>query len=146
VAEPDRRRRTPRAREGRVDLLACDFTVANLIGLRHEVERHARSSGLAALALHRYVVAVNEVTTNAVRHGGGAGRLHLWRDRDELRCRVTDRGAGLPVPYQPRHPDPLDLSGRGLWMVFQSIDDLTIDSGPGGTTVTLAATHLPSGR
>jgi anti-sigma regulatory factor (Ser/Thr protein kinase) len=125
------------------DLLARDFTSVDLIGLRHDVERHARSNGLAALALHRYVVAVNEVTTNAVRHGGGAGRLRLWRDRDSLHCRVTDHGTGLPVPYRPHRPDPLDLSGRGLWMVFQTIDDLTIEAGPGGTTVTLSATRLP---
>ncbi|WP_430285336.1 ATP-binding protein, partial [Salmonella enterica] len=40
---------------------------------------------------------VHEVITNAVRHGGGAGRIRLWRDGPQLHCQVIDSGAGIPA-------------------------------------------------
>ena len=59
------------------DSLVRDFTHDDLTALRQEIERFAAGHGLADLALYRFVVAVNELTTNAVRHGGGAGVLEL---------------------------------------------------------------------
>ena len=122
-----------------VDLLSCDFTLSTLRGTRHRVTRHAQDNGLAELPLYRFVVAVNEVITNAVRHGGGTGHLRLWRTHDLLCCRVTDHGAGLPVDYRPHRPDPHDTSGRGLWLVHRTVDNLAIETRPDGTTVTLSS-------
>ena len=38
------------------------------------------------------LLAVNELATNSVRHGGGEGVLRAWHDGDSLVCEVSDRG------------------------------------------------------
>jgi anti-sigma regulatory factor (Ser/Thr protein kinase) len=118
-------------------LLTRDFTLETLVALRHDVERCAVREGLIDLALYRFVVAVNELTTNAVRHGGGQGRLVLWRTGDQLHCRVTDHGPGLPVSYQPAMPSADAIGGRGLLLASHGVERLTVD----GTSVT-ASTRL----
>ncbi len=119
--------------------LDCRFTAEHLVGLRHQVEAFAARHGMTGLALYRFVVAVNELTTNAVRHGGGGGRLELVRDGDRLRCRVVDTGAGMAAGRPPRPAAPRAVAGRGLWLVRQIADTLDIDTRPTGTSVTLTA-------
>jgi anti-sigma regulatory factor (Ser/Thr protein kinase) len=126
--------------ERAVDLLVRDFGLDDIVTVRREVERLSGGAGLAEPALYRFVVAVHEVVTNAVRHGGGAGRLRLWLQGRRLHCRVTDRGAGIPAERRadgPR-PDPGTVGGWGLWLARQGCDALTVDSPTGGgSTVTL---------
>jgi anti-sigma regulatory factor (Ser/Thr protein kinase) len=124
-------------------VLVRAFTRATLAALRRDVEDFGARQGLRDRALYRFVVAVNELTTNAVRHGGGAGRLELRRAGDVLQCRVTDEGPGMP-PGRRRPPAPAPpraLNGRGLWLARQNADTLDIDSHAAGTTVTITA-HL----
>ena len=123
----------------RVDLLVRDFDLATLVALRHELQRELVGVGLGELPLYRFVVAVNEITTNAVQHGGGAGRLELWRSGDRLYCRITDRGPGIPAHrlVESARPPATALSGRGLWLARHGSTDLTVASDSGGTTVTL---------
>ncbi|WP_433293997.1 ATP-binding protein [Actinoplanes sp. CA-030573] len=131
-----------RGREPAVNLLRREFGLSGLVELRHQVERRALDCGLRDMALYRFVVAVNEITTNAVRHGGGHGRLELWRAARRLHCRITDHGPGLPAGHRPRRPGTHDASGRGLWLAQQSCGDLTIETGSRGTTVSLS---VPAG-
>ncbi|MEV6596304.1 ATP-binding protein [Actinoplanes sp. NPDC051346] len=127
--------RTPR----RANPLTRDFDLATLVALRHDVQRWAQRHGLTDLALYRFVVAVNEITTNAVRHGGGRGCIELWRVGDRLHCRVTDQGPGLPADrHRADRPGPQAVGGRGLWLASAGIDDLTIDTGGHGTKITLS--------
>jgi len=81
------------------------------------------------------VVAVNELLTNAVRHGGGAGQVTLWQADENVVCEVTDRGTGLHGRDQHRRPAPDVPGGRGLWLAGELTDELTIKSGEEGTTV-----------
>jgi anti-sigma regulatory factor (Ser/Thr protein kinase) len=120
-------------------LLAGDFDGGGLLALRHEVTRIAERSGLADPDRYRFVVAVNEITTNAVRHGGGRGRIEIWRTDDHLYCRISDNGPGIPrAVLSNRARPPLDaLSGRGLWLARQGCH-FTAETDSGGTTVTLA--------
>ena len=120
-------------------LLRREFALTSLVELRHQVERSASDNGLSDLALYRFVVAVNEITTNAVRHGGGHGHLELWRTGSRLHCRIADHGPGLPAGKRTR-PDTHATNGRGLWLAQQGCDDLTISTGMQGTTITLSAT------
>jgi anti-sigma regulatory factor (Ser/Thr protein kinase) len=126
--------------EDRVALLTTDFDQTTLITTRHLIEQHAERHGLSGLTLYRFVVAVNEVTTNAVLHGGGAGRLELWRSGNHLYCRVTDRGPGIPAnhrrPDLPRPPTHA-IAGRGLWLARHGSSSLTIERDRQGTTVSL---------
>jgi anti-sigma regulatory factor (Ser/Thr protein kinase) len=124
------------------NLIARDFEVGTLVALRHQVQKCALANGLDGLALYRFVVAVNEITTNAVRHGGGHGHLSLWRVGDQLHCSVSDEGSGLAGGYHPRRPRPDLPGGRGLWLAHQSSDDFTVRTSTEGTTVTLAMSTL----
>jgi anti-sigma regulatory factor (Ser/Thr protein kinase) len=68
------------------------------------------------------VLAVHELAANAVRHGGGAGRVQLRTADGALHCVVSDAGpatidgharAGTAVAVQPWLFKP----GHGLWLV-----------------------------
>ncbi|GAB3882895.1 sensor histidine kinase [Kibdelosporangium lantanae] len=51
------------------------------------------------------VLAVDELTANSVRHGGGAGTVYLWSEPDAVVCQVEDRGHltnPWPAGSQPR--------------------------------------------
>ncbi|MCW2639652.1 MAG: ATP-binding region ATPase domain protein [Dactylosporangium sp.] len=108
--------------------------------MRHAVTRLAARAGLAGQRLDDFVLAVNEMMTNAVRHAGGSGVLILWCQDETLQCEVVDKGPGIPserIDGQPL-PPPFALNGRGLWLAHRLCDSVTIKTGPRGTTVRLA--------
>lgn len=125
--------------ERTAELYLRDFDRASITSVRQEVERHSARAGLAEPALYRYVVAVHEVITNAVRHGGGTGRVRLWRDGPRLHCQVIDNGAGIPVERRAstQRPEPGTIGGWGLWLARQGCDALTVDCAGRGSAVTL---------
>jgi serine/threonine-protein kinase RsbW len=87
------------------------------------------------------VVAVNELLTNAVRHGGGAGRLSLWQTGAVVVCEVADEGHGLavPVPGHPARPAADQPGGWGLWLAQELTDMFQLTTGIGGTTVRVSS-------
>src|SRR4051812_9135147 len=78
-------------------LLECAFDRTSLAQTRGELGRCGSAHGLVDLALSNFVLAVNEIMTNAVRYAGGRGTVTLWRDHGSLRCHVNDRGSGIPA-------------------------------------------------
>src|SRR2546421_10679780 len=82
--------------DGAVVLLDCKFNRNSIAAVRGELSRCGASSGLNELALFNFVLAVNEITTNAVRYAGGHGQLQLWRYGNTLCCQVMDSGPGIP--------------------------------------------------
>jgi anti-sigma regulatory factor (Ser/Thr protein kinase) len=88
-------------------LLALGFEADRITAIRHAVSRAAESVGLHGQRREDFVLAVNEIVTNAVRHAGGHGRLRLWLHGGSLRCEVADDGGGIPVagpaPVRPAH-------------------------------------------
>jgi anti-sigma regulatory factor (Ser/Thr protein kinase) len=122
-------------------LLHETFDRSSITVLRHAVASCAASGGLAGERLDDFVVAVNELLTNAVRHGGGLGRVSIWRRDDSVVCEVADSGAGLDVP-RPQHParPPADQPGGwGLWLAEELTDSFELDTGRGGTTVRVSS-------
>jgi anti-sigma regulatory factor (Ser/Thr protein kinase) len=112
----------------------------DLLAVRGGVEAYASELGPREL-VEDVVLVVYELATNAVRHGGGHGRLNLWRENDRFVCRVSDDGPGLTDPQAGMvAPAPNKSGGRGLW-IARRLSALNIDTGPCGTTVTAA---LPS--
>jgi serine/threonine-protein kinase RsbW len=122
-------------------LLSREFTRTQVTAVRHAVVRFAAGSGLVGRRLEDFALAVNELVTNAVRHAGGQGRLRLWRADGRLCCEVTDDGPGIPAErVDPATPPPVSATdGRGLWLVSRLCDDVSIITGPAGTTVRIAA-------
>jgi anti-sigma regulatory factor (Ser/Thr protein kinase) len=122
---------------GRGQKLDLRFGGNDLLAVRCGVEAYASELGPREL-VEDVVLVVYELATNAVRHGGGHGRLNLWRENDRFFCRVSDDGPGLADPQAGTVPPAPNMSGgRGLW-IARRLSALRIDTGPRGTTVTAA--------
>jgi anti-sigma regulatory factor (Ser/Thr protein kinase) len=121
--------------------LTQDFTAEELTSLRHAVHDSIRTCGLTGDALDDFVIAVHELATNAVRHGGGRGTIELRVDGDTLLCDIRDQGPGFSggVPATAEPPSPQTPGGRGLWLARHLTDTLLITDGPGGVTVSITA-------
>jgi len=87
-----------------------------------------------------FLLAVDEMTSNALRHGGRPIDLRLWIGTDRMVCTIGDRGTGWDDPfagYGPAHGDDLSRGGMGLWLARQLCDHVDITSGPDGARVRL---------
>jgi len=122
-------------------LLTEDIDGDRVTALRHILAARLHAAGLAGQPLDDFVLAVNELLTNVVRHGGGTGRLQLWRDGHVVVCEVSDRGPGVGAEHLERHdrPAPGTVGGWGLWLADRLSDSMAVWTGPAGTTVRLTA-------
>ncbi len=107
--------------------------------VRHEVSGRLTAVGLTGDRLQGFVLAVNEVVTNVVLHAGGQGRVALWLAGGSAWCTVTDSGPGIPAHYlsRPEVPGAFEVGGRGIWLAYQLCDEVTMATGPIGTTIGL---------
>ena len=121
-------------------LIAEAFDRGRVTGLRHAVAAYAEASGLAGQRLEDFVLAVNELITNAVRHGGGQGWLRLWREDHTVRCEVSDSGGGIAASQlgDRDRPPPNTTGGRGLWLARQLSDDMVVNTDATGTTIQIS--------
>jgi anti-sigma regulatory factor (Ser/Thr protein kinase) len=122
-------------------LLSEVFDHSRVTALRHAVTSCAGQAGLAGDRLDDFVVAVNELLTNAVRHGGGSGHVAIWRAEDSVVCEVVDHGDGLPEARSelPARPAPDQPGGRGLWLAAELTDSLELHTGRNGTSVRISS-------
>ncbi len=91
-------------------------------------------------------VAVDELVTNAVAHGGGTVRIATDADEESVSLTVADDGSGMPaverrILEESFVETPTEHgSGLGLWIVTWIVDrldgDVSVDV-DGGTTVTV---------
>ncbi len=141
------------------DLLDVVFGWTDIAELRHLVAAHCEAAGLMGSRLEDFVLAVHEIAANAIVHAGESGRLVLQRVAGGLRCLVADtipeaagtcpapRSGEDELPEPSRTADHRDsdtpaapvgaVNGRGLWLAATLADELTINSGPESTTVSL---------
>lgn len=122
-------------------LLSETFDREAITALRHSVASCAEAAGLAGDRLDDFVVAVNELLTNAVRHGGGVGRVALWSADGEVVCEVSDSGHGLrDARREPSVRPPADQPGGwGLWLAEELTDTFRLTTGDQGTTVRVSS-------
>jgi anti-sigma regulatory factor (Ser/Thr protein kinase) len=106
--------------------------------LRDDVATQGGQLGLTTQGVEQLVLVAYELASNAVRHGGGHGRLRLWRTGDTVFCQVTDEGAGFGDAAKAGRepPPPTAPGGRGLWLVRCVAADLELESGDAGTVAT----------
>jgi len=121
------------ATEGR-DAVEMRFTARELRSVRRLVSSYAEGS-LGKARTDDLVLAVNELTTNSVRHGGGAGTLRMWTQENMLVCEIHDAGHLADPCAGQTPPTPDQPSGRGLWVVNRLADLVQIHSSPTGTVV-----------
>jgi anti-sigma regulatory factor (Ser/Thr protein kinase) len=113
------------------------FDGASLAATRAFVADRARAAGFAPFGVESMVVAVNEVATNSLRHGGEGGVVRIWQDGDVLVCEVVGGGSLLHPLVGREEPGSDQESGRGLWLVNQLCDLVQIRSSGGRTAVRL---------
>jgi anti-sigma regulatory factor (Ser/Thr protein kinase) len=123
-------------------------SVRDLRRLRRDLAAQAASAHLpegSEPALEDFLLAVDEMTTNALRHGRPPVDLRLWAGERRLVCTITDHGAGLQDPfigYGPAHGADLSLGGMGLWLARQLCDHVDITMADDAVRVRLT-TDLP---
>jgi anti-sigma regulatory factor (Ser/Thr protein kinase) len=123
--------------EREVPAATLGFGKSDLRKVRRAVTDLARSAGLDQRRNEDLVLAVCEVATNSVQHGGGGGCLAIWRDGEELVCDIHDFGR-IEDPLVGRERVPTGQSGgRGLWIANHLCDLVQIRSGENGTYVRL---------
>jgi anti-sigma regulatory factor (Ser/Thr protein kinase) len=113
------------------------FGKNDLALVRGIVSRAAETSRLAQDAREDLALAVHELATNSVLHGGGEGSLVLWNDPDALVVEVRDSGHIVDPLVGRKLPDTLQENGRGVWMANQLCDFVQVRSGETGTQIRL---------
>ena len=113
------------------------FQTGDLVAVRGVVYGQATGAGLDSSKAADLALAVNEVVTNSLLHGGGKGTLRVWRDSTALTCEVRDSGR-LDRPLVDRErPAPGASGPRGLWLANQLCDLVQIRTFATGTAVRL---------
>jgi anti-sigma regulatory factor (Ser/Thr protein kinase) len=116
-------------------IMQLTFATGNLAELRRVTSRWGEMHALGVQRTEELVLAVDELATNSIRHGGGCGTLRCWREQDTLLCEVSDAGR-IEEPLVGRsHPSLAADSGRGVWLVNQLCDLVQIRSGVDGSVV-----------
>ena len=98
---------------------------------------HQVGGTLGAVEMSDLLLAVTEVASNSVVHGGGSGTMRLWHTPKGVVCETRDRG-WIREPLVGRsRPGFEHENGRGLWMVNQVCDLVQLRSSPAGTVIRL---------
>ena len=111
------------------------FDATGIRGLRRRLGDLADHVGVAPPRIDDLVLAVNEVVTNSVVHGGGRGTLRVWIDGEAVVCEVADHGCISDPLVGRRRPSSDSSGGRGLWLAQQLCDLVQIRSDAAGTVV-----------
>ncbi|GAA3445971.1 ATP-binding protein [Planomonospora venezuelensis] len=124
-------------------LAELTFCLPDLPDVRDFAAAHALRGGMAQERLADFLVAVNEVATNAVTHGHVTAKalLRMWTTSDSLVVEVRDEGRWAPqaVPGQTP-PAPYATSGMGLWVARMVSSAIDFRTGIDGTVVTMSFT------
>ncbi|MBQ1075953.1 sensor histidine kinase [Micromonospora sp. C31] len=114
---------------------ALAYQLDTLPAVRRFVAGHGAAVGLDADQLADLQIAVTELATNSVAHGGGAGVLRVWRTVEHLVCEIHDDG-WLADPLAGRlTPAAHGTGGRGLVIVQALCDLVRVHTTAAGTTV-----------
>ncbi|GLY99439.1 sensor histidine kinase [Actinoplanes sp. NBRC 103695] len=111
-----------------------------LPGRARDAVRAAGHEGISRDEIEDLVVAVSEVVTNAMLYGRAPIRMRVWSGPDRVVAEVTDTGPGPKDPFAGLLPiGPEGPGGRGLWIVNQSCNHVTMARDPDGFTLRLTA-------
>jgi anti-sigma regulatory factor (Ser/Thr protein kinase) len=117
----------------------------------HRGELHLTRAWVAALAqaarladdrIADLLLAVNEIATNSLLHGGGSGSVSVWREDGAVICEVRDGGRIVDPLAGRRRPSTAAPGGRGLWIANQVCDLVQVRTVAGGSVVRM---HMRAG-
>ena len=107
----------------------------SLTELRRAIAEDPALASLSAERRSDLVFAVNEATSNAVRHGDATCMTRIWNDGDEVVTEVVSPSAINDVMIGRRRPAADALQGRGMWLINQICDLVELRSGTAGMTL-----------
>jgi serine/threonine-protein kinase RsbW len=134
--------------------LALQSTIDVLDRVQHVTEEIGHRLGFDEEAVHWTSMAVRETVINAITHGNKSNPAKLvFIDFDverngtasDLVVRVRDQGAGFdPAAIgDPLAPENiLNASGRGIFLIRQFMDDVSIHRAPEGGMEVRLSKHL----
>jgi len=144
VEPVDFMRRTARTLPEPEESEAPDLEVSPLLGLddlRLRIEACLLATTTMTQETADLVLAVNEMATNAIRHGRPPVSVRLWVRPHRLVCTVTDHGDGVADPFAgyiwPGAHGRAPVRGMGLWVARRLCDRVDMVTGPAGFTVRL---------
>ncbi|MFJ8061945.1 anti-sigma factor RsbA family regulatory protein [Streptomyces sp. NPDC096142] len=111
------------------------FDAGELPKSRYFAVQEAERLGLAGVRLQDLTLAVAELTTNSVLHGGGCGTLRIWAEDERIVCEVHDRGRFIDALAGRRPASRDQPGGRGLLLVHHVSDLVRVHTAPDGTTI-----------
>src|SRR5580693_3871065 len=118
--------------------LEMTFRAGDLPLVRRSTASWALRAGMAADTADDFVIAVNEIATNAVRHGSPEASLRLWVDGRAGLAEIRDQGqwpgAMAPTPLPRR---AAEQGGMGLEVARMVCDGMQINATEAGTAVLL---------
>jgi len=123
--------------------VVLDFDAGTLRDVRALVGTHSARAGLSDGRAADLLLAVNEVATNSLLHGGGRGTMRIWCESDVLVCEVRDEGCIEDPLAGRRRPAPGSVGGRGLWLANQLCELVQVRTFSSGSAVRLHM-HLPA--
>ncbi|GAA1500328.1 sensor histidine kinase [Streptomyces bangladeshensis] len=117
------------------DASVFSYGPEDLPGVRRFAVTHAARLGLAGERLLDAELAVAELTTNSVVHGGGRGVLTVWAEHGQVVIEVRDAGRLTDPLAGRRPPERGQIGGRGLMLVHYVSDLVRVHTGDDGTSV-----------
>ena len=117
------------------DALKRDFEVDGLGRLRRWVAEQASASGLDAERAADLVLAINELTSNTLKHADTHGVLRFWKAAGEVIFQIEDSGHITDPLVGRRRRQASGDGGLGLWMVNQLCDLVEVRTSARGTTI-----------
>ena len=113
------------------------FGAHDLAAARASVAQIAAGAGTDPARTAELVLAVSEVASNSVRHGGGDGVLRVWQEGDALICEVRDRGRIDDPLVGRQRPAPDQQNRFGLWLATQLCELVQVRSLAAGNVIRL---------
>jgi anti-sigma regulatory factor (Ser/Thr protein kinase) len=120
------------------DALTLSFGPDDLGYMRGAIADQAVGAGLGKARAGEFVTAVNELTSNTIKHARSDGTLRLWRAGGELVCQIDDSGH-IADRLAGRRRQLTGEGGLGLWIVNQLCDLVEMRTSPDGTTIRIHA-------
>ena len=106
-----------------------------MAAVRTFAREQATKFGLALDRVDDFALAVTELATNSVRHGGGESTVRVWTESESIVCQVNDNGhiTDVLAGRTPVHAN--DPGGRGLLLVNRLADLVRTQTTSSGTAI-----------
>jgi anti-sigma regulatory factor (Ser/Thr protein kinase) len=114
---------------------STSVAIGAMAAVRAFAREQAVQFGLPPDRVDDFALAVTELATNSVRHGGGESTVRVWAESESIVCQVNDNGhiTDVLAGRTPVHAN--DPGGRGLLLVNRLADLVRTQTTSSGTAI-----------